>query len=295
MKIVHIIGGLGNQMFQYAFLVALRETFHEPVYADLSSFTGYGLHNGYELNEIFGIDVPIASKSDLKRLTRYASSYQWQRIKRHFLPRKHTEVIENSIGSFIPTVFTDASDKYYEGYWQTYTYFDHFKELLRSDFTFPPIDTDSLNSQLVADIKKDPERYVSLHVRRGDYVMHPRFGGICDVDYYTRGIQKAIELNAEHSQLSFLVFSNDFDWVKAELSACFDGHDYRFIDWNKGRDSFRDMQLMACCGTNILANSSFSWWAGYLNETNNPKIIAPARWTNDYVEYQHQLPNWILI
>ena len=95
MKIVNIIGGLGNQMFQCAFAIALREANQgEQVKLDISHFNGYGLHNGFEVKRLFDFPLDIATKDELKKQTYYIPNYKWSRIARRILPKKKTEYLE---------------------------------------------------------------------------------------------------------------------------------------------------------------------------------------------------------
>lgn len=66
------------------------------------------------------------------------------------------------------------------------------------------------------------------------------------------------------------------------------------VDWNRGSDSYRDIQIMSACKNNIIANSSFSWWAAFLNTNKNAIVCAPAKWTNTIVNCKFQLPEWVL-
>ena len=116
---------------------------------------------------------------------------------------------------------------------------------------------------------------VSIHVRRGDYVNHPLFGGICDKAYY----QRAITYIQEKTDCDYyIIFSNDIKWCEENLSALLMGKNVVFVNWNKGKDSYQDMYLMSRCNYNIIANSSFSWWGAWLN--NNPEkiVVAPKIW-----------------
>src|SRR5690606_32306903 len=112
---------------------------------------------------------------------------------------------------------------------------------------------------------------VSIHVRRGDYVGHPVLGGICDLAYYQKAI-RSIEKKLKDPL--FVVFSNDMDWCRTHLNL----PDAAFVDWNRGEQSYRDMQLMALCKNHILANSSFSWWGAWLNPANEKLVVSPKRW-----------------
>lgn len=292
MKIVRIIGGLGNQMFQYAFLISLREKYKQKIYADISSFNGYNLHNGLELEKVFNIKLFIANPFDIKKLSYATNSYIKQRLCRHLLPKKKTECIESSKGDFINSVFTNSGDCYYEGYWQNYKYFHDYYNIISNEFTFR---FDSLifeNNELLKIVNLYRVYSVSIHIRRGDYLNSKRFKNICNIDYYNNAIKKALAIcpNAY-----FFIFSNDTDWCKKNVTNMITQNKLLFIDWNNNENSYIDMYIMTLCRINIIANSSFSWWAAYLNKNDDKIIIAPEKWTNDYISFKRQLPDWILI
>lgn len=294
MKIVHIIGGLGNQMFQYALLIALREHFGQPVLADISSFNRYGLHNGYELSDIFGITPDFATKKDLRKLTWYASSYIAQRIMRRILPHRKNECIESSKGDYVADMFTCSGDRYYEGYWQNYKYFDKYYDIICKEFAFPEDNLNTQNRELVNRIKLDPTFWVSVHIRRGDYVGNKSFGNICDLSYYKSAIERVKQLKAD-KHLHFLILSNDVLWCRSNLNDVLGDSPCEFADWNTGKNSYVDMYLMTQCSSNIIANSSFSWWGAYLNRNPEKIVIAPAKWTNNDTVATRQLPDWFLL
>lgn len=296
MKIVHLIGGLGNQMFQYAFYIALKKHYkEEDVYVDISSFNGYKLHNGLELEKNFGIKLNVASKAQLKKLTWYADTYFMQRLLRHLLWKKKTECIEPLNGEFIDSVFSNSSDCYYEGYWQNYKYFHAFRNEICTVFSFPPVNQLSVfNQEVIRQIEGCGGNSISLHVRRGDYVNNKGFGGICDLNYYKR----AIELSRFKSNNAscFFVFSNDKEWCEDNIKPMIGDSQYIFIDWNIAENSYLDMYLMSLCRINVIANSSFSWWAAYLNKNLQQIVIAPKCWLHgENGNVERQLPEWLLI
>ena len=125
------------------------------------------------------------------------------------------------------------------------------------------------NTQIFEKIEKT--NTVSIHIRRGDYLKDKQRNNICNVEYYKLAIEK-IKTYIEHP--SFFVFSDDINWCKEN----FQNEEFNFIDWNTGNNSFIDMQLMSNCKHNIIANSSFSWWAAWLNINSNKIIIGPMYW-----------------
>lgn len=288
MKIVRIIGGLGNQMFQYALLVALREIFREEVLMDVSTFDSYKLHNGFELERVFNITAPRAAKDEIRRLTHYTRNYRLSRIFRKLLPVKSTEKVESRYCRFDETVLTDNRSLYYDGIWQNYLYFDRFKDRIKQEFTYR-IPLDERNAKTEKSFRE--ELTISLHIRRGDYLKLKNYIGLCGIDYYTAAIEYVKKKYGP--DIKFAVFSNDMPWCEEHILPLLDGRHIP-VCWNTGTKSYKDMRLMSACRVNIIANSSFSWWAAYLNEHLDKEIIAPGIWTNMPVEFNRQMPSWTL-
>lgn len=289
MKIVKYIGGLGNQMFIYAFSVALRETFRQEILVDTHYYKSRNFHNGLEIERIFGIHLAEAKLIDKLRMSWYFPNY-W--IDYHLLgklPARKNTVRELSGQKVNLELLEDSSDKFYDGYWQSYQYFDSYRDVILKEFTFPKISMeDKLNFELNERLKNE-ENSVGIHIRRGDYLKNWKYRGLCGIYYY----QKAIAYILEHIKSpKFFLFSDDIDWVKENISPLLKGYDVTFVNWNHSINSYKDMQLMAMCKNLIIANSSFSWWAAYLNQ-NNPIVVAPEKWINSFVDFRIQYKDWI--
>lgn len=276
MKIVNILGGLGNQMFQYAFAIALQHNFpNEKVLIDPSGFKGYPLHNGYELKRIFNASIPEASIKEQLSVFYPLRNYRMWQIGTRILPRRRTVISESEDMRYDAKLFADDSSAYYLGYWQTEKYFKDIRNQILDAFTFPELSSDSLNIGVINRIKS--ENAVSLHVRRGDYVKIGNTQGICTIDYY----KKALKLMTKKTTPTlFVVFSDDIQWCRENIKDLSGAVPAVYVDWNKREDSYRDMQLMSLCKHNIIANSSFSWWGAWLNQNPDKVIIAPSRWMN---------------
>lgn len=287
MKIVNIFGGLGNQMFQYALIKALEERFHETVFADTHLFSDYSRHNGLEIERIFPILLQEASKKEIKDLAYYSSYYNIHKLLKWLHIKKKTTIQETLSEPYHEDVFRNGSF-YYDGYWQDPRYFERVKLELMDCFQFK-IPLSTINQETCDSITA--QQSVGIHVRRGDYLKKTRYRGICDIDYYKQAIQIALH-HIDHPH--FYIFSNDIDWCHIYLTPLFGNNEYSIIDWNKGTNSYIDMQLMSKCKSLIIANSSFSWWAAYLNKTAN-YIIAPKVWFNATPALKVQLDSWLLI
>lgn len=274
MKIVNILGGLGNQMFQYALYLALREKFkNEVVKVDRSCFKGYPLHNGFELDKIFQVDCEFANWKDLVRVSYPYLNYRCWQIGKCFLLRRKTMCIEPKNMDLKQDIFDIQHDCFYDGYWQHEEYFKDIRSVILKAFTFPILKDKNLEIWKVV----QKSNSASIHVRRGDYLNHPYYKDICELDYYHKAIQYLKDVVAPDV---FLVFSNDTEWCRNHLQSLLNDVQVIYVDWNTGSNSYIDMQLMSGCKYNIIANSSFSWWGAWLNTNEDKIVIAPKKWMN---------------
>ena len=275
MIISRLIGGLGNQMFQYAAGRSLAVANNCELKLDISGFENYTLHNGYEL-DVFNIKAGIANSKEVSRLVSTQSRlmrfiYKKLRLKRN------THLLENGF-AFNSNFFDVKPPIYIDGYWQSYKYFESIEPQLRQEFSLK-----SPLSELNLKISKkiSSVNAVSVHVRRGDYVSNKQTNsvhGVCSLDYYRAAIQSII---GRVENPVFFIFSDDIAWVKDNLT--FSSHSV-FVDHNTGKQSYNDMYLMSLCQHHIIANSSFSWWGAWLGSNVKKIVIAPKQWfTNDTV------------
>lgn len=302
MKIVNISGGLGNQMFQYAFAIALKKEHpDEEVYVDVQHYNslffhhykgskGINLHNGYEIDKLFPkANIPKANPWQLVKLSYWIPNYVLSRIARKILPKRRTEYIPpySMNYTFDKEAFYKKESCYYEGFWQSIHHFDNIRKELR--IVFEHGTPDSYNKDLIENIKA--ENSVGIHVRRGDYLAESEFSGICGLSYYSKAIDEVRRVN---NDLSFYVFSDDIEWCKKHLSPLFGESKVTFVTENRGKNSCWDMFLMSYCRNLIIANSSFSWWAAYLNKEAK-KICVPYPWLTRQCEQDIYDDCWIKI
>jgi hypothetical protein len=265
MKIVKIHGGLGNQMFQYAFARSLAARTGDEVYLDGSALDGDLIHSGYELDRVFGVDLTEAPPGAAERLSVPPTSLI-RRFRRKYLT-KRSHYIDKKFG-YQPELFGLAGDRYFEGYWQSEKYFEGLEAQVRRDFAFKePLD--ERNAQLLRDL---PHPIASVHVRRGDYLKYDNLN-LCGPTYYENAIAS---LAAVREIASFVVFSDDIEHCRATLRL--GKAEAAFVDWNPGPKSWQDMAMMARCDHHIIANSSFSWWGAWLDPAPDKVVVAPAIW-----------------
>ncbi len=263
-------------MFCAAFVEALKHA-GQKVFVDTSLYnkgtvrSGIDFcHNGLEIERLFGIKFDEADKADVHRLSTSAEGLL-NRIRRKYFTKK-THYID-TVFRYTPEVLSDKSDRYLEGFWQTEKYFLPIEKDIRRLFAFrPTLSEKSAAVQSALQAQEPASLSASIHVRRGDF-LHVKSFQVCTETYYNNAISYVLK---NHSVSAFYVFSDDMDWCRKNLDFC--GTKTIFVDWNIGADSWQDMALMSLCRCNIIANSSFSWWAAWLNDNSDKKVIAPSIW-----------------
>lgn len=268
MIVVNLIGGLGNQMFQYAAGRALALRRGADLFIDRRGFLEYKPHS-------YGLDPFRARVEDAPNDALPAGRGNgFERVLRGFGIGKRLPVVREKGFGFQPSLLEQSAPAYLDGYWQSERYFNDYASVIRDDFTVIREPSPG-NAEWLARIKGTLS--VSLHVRRGDYVTNPeanKFHGTCGIDYYERAIRLLHgRLGAD---LEFFVFSDDPGWVRNHLR--FGGFAHHFVTDNDAATNYEDLRLMAACRHHIIANSTFSWWGAWLNPLPGKLVVAPARW-----------------
>ncbi|MDU6855739.1 MAG: alpha-1,2-fucosyltransferase [Clostridiales bacterium] len=277
MIFIEVIGGLGNQMFQYALYEKLKRCYgKDEVRLHIGRFKEIRDNNGYELERVFSVKEgedfsPIVMQLIDDKMDLFT------RVRRKLFGFKRSYFMEGEDLSFKKNILSLKLDKdiYLRGLWQSEYYFKDIRQELLNIFEFESIEDDE-NKRILDLMRKSNS--VSIHIRRGDYINNSIYqemlGGVCDTNYYNQAIAKIEEIiDAPH----FFVFSDDINWARESLPILRQ-HMVEYIDWNKGLKSHIDMQLMSCCKNNIIANSTFSWWGAWLNQNENKVVIAPKIW-----------------
>lgn len=274
LHIVRFDGGLGNQMFEYAFYLSLRDKCPLAFYG-FDTYAADIAHNGYELDKIFHIDSHRERNiyAFLRKLERH-----------HYVD--FTEMKEENYMTYDARVYENVRHPHvYNGFWQSEKYFLDIEDKVRRVFRFREELLSEKTRQKAKEIH-ECKNAVSLHVRRGDYV------GIGNTKTFGMEYYDAAEemMRKEFNGGRLVVFSDDLEWAKTNLPY----KDMVVVDWNKGKDSWQDMFLMTQCTHNIIANSSFSWWGAWLNEHPNKQVIAPKKWMKDEPKDADIIPQtWI--
>lgn len=289
MIIVKLIGGLGNQLFQYAAARRISYLNQIPLKLDISEFVRYKLHK-YSLMH-FNIVEEMATPEEIqafkpqnffsrlafRHLNLFSALNRSYRIERHFY--------------FDASLLKIDHDVYLDGYWQSEKYFLDIEEVVRKELSVktPP---DPRNELMMERIRN--EAAVSLHIRRADYVTNNytlTVHGCCSLDYYHHAVNLVAEkVESPH----FFIFSDDPVWAKSNLQLPFP---VTFVTHNGPDKNYEDLRLMSLCRHNILANSTFSWWGAWLNAYPDKMVIAPQKWFNtDKMDPRDLVPqSWIKI
>ncbi len=288
MIIVKLKGGLGNQMFQYAIGRRMAVINKAKLKLDLTWFENVGndTPRNYELKH-YRIEEDFASKDEIRELKRGTGwgMKNYRRVEKKFVPLKWRKYITESTNSFNADVLQLKDNIYLDGVWASHKYFQDVNEVILKEFQ---LRNSSNEANLI--MTKDIEscNSISIHVRRGDYVSNPitnQYHGLCSIEYYKLAISKITKLIKEPI---FYLFSDDPLWVKDNLRIDFP---VVYVTHNTSEHGHEDLKLMQFCKHNIIANSSFSWWAAWLNKNPNKIIFAPSKWSNNISNSKFFLPN----
>ena len=242
---IKLQGGLGNQMFQYAYGRKLILHDKKKVIFDISFFKGN--KNLIDTNRPFLLD-----KFNID------DSVQFE------------DRPDDTITKVVKKILSKLTCIY--DFYQSETYFKDIESDIRKEFTLKV----PLGHAAQAHLNEisSTTNSTSLHVRRGDYVSDEKTNvhhGACDLTYYAKAIEYIKE---EVESPTFYIFSDDIEWVKENLKL----ENGVYVSNPEIRD-YEELILMSKCSHNIIANSSFSWWGAWLNSNQKKIVIAPKQWT----------------
>lgn len=266
------MGGLGNQMFQYAAGRALAIKLSLPLKLD-TSFLEANPNGAYTKRHlelgVFNVAMAIASPVELKKFQ--AKRSMVRRLINKFFPGLFQKNVVVERGTGYQQVFdTLTSDTYLEGFWQNERYFKRIRKNLLDEF--------KMREQAPEDVdywfqKINTTHSVSLHVRRGDYVnlkSAADFHGICSLEYYQTSLQF---IQQRVGSFDLFVFSDDIAWCREHIRVEGNIH---FVTHQQ--EAAWDIMLMSNCRHHIIANSSFSWWGAWLNRSDEKIVVMPKAW-----------------
>lgn len=286
MIIVNLTGGLGNQLFQYAFGKHLAMLNNCELKLDISSYENYEWHE-YSLSP-FNVDNNFISTSQ-SNYYRGNELNLFQRLYRKLFGS--IMILEEDNFRYNSAFINSKAPIYLSGYWQSEKYFKEIESVIRNNFqiVLPPT---KKNQDFIEIMQL--QNSVSLHVRRGNYVNVSHVNqthGTSSLEYYNLAVEL---ISSKINNPVFYVFSDDILWAKENINLNFETV---FVDINDAKSDYEDMRLMASCKHNITANSTFSWWGAWLNSNNDKIVISPKIWFNDKIlnsQTQDLIPpNWI--
>ena len=270
---VNILGGLGNQMFQFAFGYSVSKENNSKIKLEMSGFNAYDKR--YYALDLFNVEENLNLKSKYDFLLNKINSKHnsllskaSSKLLRGLLRLTNFYYQEREEFVFDQGVFNITKSTYFYGHWQNEKYFKKYRKELLEIFKLKDI-----HFQTKEYLQKITEsESVSLHVRREDYINS--IHDTCDVEYYKKAVLEILKIN---KQAHFFIFSDDMHWVKNNL----DFIDHKtLVLLESDIPDHEEMYLMSQCKHNIIANSSFSWWGAWLNQNSDKKVIAPKKWFN---------------
>ena len=269
--VIRLVGGLGNQMFQYAAAKAVALRSGAELVLDLSWFSTVS-DRQYALGPLsvsahtLGDMPPKGTPGHLLKETQYRLA---RYTERYFLRRP---VFHEKHFHFDPAMLDVHAPVHLEGYFQSEKYFLEYRDQIASEFKLasPP----GHLAQAILE-KMATHDAISLHVRRGDYAADATtsaYHGLCSLEYYYRGLGYISEgLSNPHCY----VFSDDPEWVRANFSPPLP---MTIMDIHGPHEAHEDLRLMTACKHFVVANSSFSWWGAWLSANPEKIVVAPSRW-----------------
>lgn len=274
MLVISISGGLGNQMFQYAFGYAYARNHKEILRLDT-------FYIGLDKQRKLGIDkynISCLQKGRFRGMLYYSvrkfcktddQLHLWNRMT-------HTIVEHSSMG------FQNVNGKnlFAVGNWMNLNYFKSYRDDLLREYKYCGAIGDK--QQRILDIIRNEES-LAIHIRRGDY-LNPENSAykIIAKEYYVAALSY---LKDRVDISNIYLFSDDIEWCKEEYK---DILDITFIDSDISGDAHIDMELMKNCKYFIIANSTFGWWGAWLCEREGKIMIAPEKW---FDENEHDICN----
>lgn len=290
------MGGLGNQMFQYALGRNLSLKLNTSLKLDLTLLKNNNVENAilrdYDL-KIFNIQENFATEKEIEYYNgKITNNYFLKGINKIKKKIQGHNLILQKFYHFDPEILKLSDNKCLVGSWQSYKYFVENSDIIKEDFKFKN-ELKGKSLEIAQEIYGSNS--ICLNVRRGDYVTHPIYSktlGFVGLEYY----QKSIDyIKTKIKDPKIYIFSDEIEWckenLKLEIPFYIVGHEY------KGEKFSQYLQLMTLCKHFIIPNSTFAWWAAWLSNNQDKIIIAPKIWYKDEsYNTKDLLPdNWIKI
>jgi len=267
MIIVKLNGGLGNQMFQYAFGRRLTIDRKTELGLDVSGYKDDPKRH-YSL-DAFSIRARLVTDEEVANAHfRYGFFSKTADLWRKKIRQQFYEGFDEKLLSL-------SDGAYLDGFFQSEKCFKSIEGLLHQEFALArPLKNAANAVQLKIMATRCP---ISVHIRRGDYVSEPRFKkyyAAIDPDYYQRASEYVVKSSGYDPLPKLFVFSDDIKWAKGNIRFSFPTE---FVS-NGEIEDYEEMFLMSTCHHHIIANSSFSWWGAWLDNKPGKIVVAPRFW-----------------
>jgi len=285
---IKMTGGLGNQLFQYAFGRAICADQHH-LHIDVQWFTN-NRSRSLGLNYFQIPDCVHILKHDRTFFDSFNRAPRFLKSLSSLAKICPKYIFESSFGFDANLLSVPHIDVIYEGYFQSHLYFSAIRNSLIQELT--------VRSEIKEGIALHPtglsdHNSVCVHVRRGDYISNAvvnKVHGVCPIDYYKCAIRNIAQ---KIDNPFFYFFSDDMEWVKENLISTI--RENTVIAG--GGSEIADFELMKSCRHHIISNSTFSWWSAWLSDSKEKIVIAPKAWFADsnFDSSTMHPPEWISI
>lgn len=276
MVIIRLKGGLGNQLFQYATAYAIAKENNDDLLIDDTFFEKQDLRQ-MKLN-VLNIEnkkkYPLEQKSIIVSClnNKYLNKmFRILKIKKIRFKKDGVYYLEDRRTDYTEDIFRiNSTNVYLDGYFQSYLYFEKYRQKILRQFEISFLNNGELFEKEITQTES-----VAIHIRRGDFLKHNKkkntYNYVLELSYYFKAI-KEIEKNIKNPTYYF--FSDDINWVKKKFG---EREEYIYISLTGENADVEELMLMKKCKHIIAANSTFSWWAAWLNENENAIKIVPNR------------------
>lgn len=277
MKIVKLKGGLGNQMFQYAYAKLWEKRTGETVKIDYSTYEALKddkVRKPRITN--FQLSLLPATKKEIASVCKLTHTGMpntlWYKAKIFLESKINKKYIFEPDRAYIhPDKVKDGL--YYNGYWQSWRYVDEvMADLWKEYVPANPLSTKTQKFQM----KMQGENAVFVGVRKGDYTTEPKHYGSFDSQYYQKAM---VQIEEKVKDPVYYVFSNDIDWSKHNID--WQGRNIIYREPEDQTSDFEELMLMASCKHAIIVNSTYHWWGAQLIKSGDKIICCPEKWFFD--------------
>lgn len=296
MIISHLCGGLGNQMFQYAAGRRLAISRGAELKLDASEYRSGAevrprefadFRRALKLYEL-KVTAPPANDTEIAKLRDPYATTGWRdrlvrQIRRRISPTfgwPATHVRERQY-RFDPRLSDLPGNVYLQGFWQSWRYFADMQDVIRAEFAPRDESISNYAAAYVDRIRQQRGELVAVHIRRGD------MAHAYDINRPDLIHTPPVTIDYIHSAMQrfgprcqFLIFSDtpkDIEWCRQNIKPDWLPLDHRHFA--EGHSDIQDMAIMSVCDHNVIANSTFSWWAAWLNNRPGRRVVAPTRWS----------------